>query len=70
MKGYRTFVFNLIMPVLMILVTVGIIGPEEAPDAESVNMFLDNLEATLAGIWAIVNIILRALTTGPIGTKE
>ena len=69
LKGYRTLAFNLIMPGLMILAATGIIGPGETPDAESVNVFLDNLEGVFTAVWAIGNIVLRKVTTGPMGTK-
>lgn len=70
LKGYRTIIFNLIMPGLMILSTMGILGPGETPDAETVNQFLDNLDEMLMAAWAIGNLILRKITTGPVGTTQ
>jgi len=70
LKGYKTVVFNMAMPVIMLLAAMGVLTPEEIPSTEMVQAFFDNLEAVLGGIWGVVNVALRAVTTGPIGTKS
>lgn len=69
-KGYRTVLFNLIMTAAMIASMQGWIGPGEQPDATAVNLFLDNLEGFLTAIWGVGNLVLRAVTTTPLGQKE
>lgn len=69
LKGYRTVIFNLIMTAAMVASMQGWIGDGERPTADSVNAFLDNLEGVLAGVWGVGNIVLRFVTTTPIGQK-
>lgn len=69
-KGYRTVIFNLIMTAAMIASMQGWIGSDDQPSAETVNLFLNNLEGVLAAIWGVGNIALRTVTTTPIGKKE
>lgn len=69
-KGYRTVIFNVIMTGAMILSTTGVIGADVEVDADSVNVFLDNLEGVLTVVWGVGNLFLRKITTGPIGTKR
>lgn len=70
LKGYRTVIFNTLMALLMILSATGVITPEEVPDGETVNVFLDNLEAVIGGVTVVVNIILRKMTNTPLGSSE
>lgn len=70
LKGYRTIIFNLVMPGLMILSTTGVIGAGESPTADEVNVFLDNLDGVLTAVWGIGNLVLRKVTTGPVGSKR
>lgn len=69
MKGYRTVIFNIIMVFFMILLATGVIAAGEVPEGETVNTFLDNLDVVLLGVTSVVNIFLRLVTTGPVGTK-
>lgn len=70
LKGYRTIVFNAIMLAVMVLAQQGVITPEQSPDGEAVNAFLDNLDAVLAALWGIGNVGLRMVTNTPVGQKE
>ena len=69
MKGYRTVLFNALMALIALLGSMGIIEGSEAPDAGAVNAFLDNIEAVVLFVTPFGNMILRWLTTGPVGTK-
>lgn len=68
LKGYRTLIFNLAMGVLLAI--RGFYPDAELPDAPAVEAaigaFLDSLEVLIV----LGNVILRALTTTPIGKKE
>lgn len=70
LKGYRTVLFNLIMTAAMVASMQGWIGAEQQPGADSVNLFLDNLEGVIAAVMGVGNIVLRFVTTTPIGQKE
>lgn len=68
MKGYRTIVFNVIMTLVMIL---KMFNPEaEVPTGEEVGGAVDAVEAAIASVWGVGNVILRAVTTTKIGSKE
>lgn len=68
LKGYRTVLFNLIMGVAALAVTLGYV--EVAPSGDDVNVFLDHLDAVLSAVWLVGNLILRRMTTTPIGKAE
>ena len=68
MKGYRTVAFNVIMGVIML---VRAIAPDaELPGEEAVGSAVDLLDAGLSAGWALGNIVLRAITTSAIFTKQ
>jgi hypothetical protein len=68
MKGYRTIIFNAIMTALMIL---KVVNPEaELPTEGDVAGAVDATEAAIVSIWGVGNVILRAVTTTKIGSKE
>ena len=58
MKGYRTVAFNLVMGVVML---VNQVYGTEIGDAQ-VSATIDALDAGLTGLWAIGNVVLRAVT--------
>ena len=58
MKGYRTLIFNLIM------VIVGLTGAELSPETAK-----KTAEAFVT-LWGAGNIVLRSVTTTPLGKKE
>ena len=58
MKGYRTVVFNLVMGVVML---VNQVYGTEIGEAQ-VGATIDALDAGLTGLWAIGNVVLRAVT--------
>ncbi len=55
---------------IMIASIAGWITPEQAPEAEAVNVFLDNLDGVVAAVWGTGNLVLRGVTTGPVGTRR
>jgi len=68
MKGYKTIVFNVIMAALAAL---RILAPESVlPSDVDVNAALDAVDAALAAVLVIGNLILRAFTSTKIGKKE
>lgn len=69
MKGWRTVLFNGLMGLFALLATTGVIEGSDAPDAGVINGLLDHIEAIIAIVTPIGNVILRKFTTGPIGTK-
>lgn len=69
MKGYRTLVFNALMFLVGILVTTGVIGADDAPDADKINGILDHLDGIILLGAPIVNAILRFMTNTPAGQK-
>jgi hypothetical protein len=69
MKGWRTIIFNFVTGLIALLGVTGVIEATEAPDASVINGILDHVEAIMALVNPIGNVILRKLTTGPLGTK-
>ena len=68
LKGYRTIIFNLMMTLFMI---ISIWNPAaELPNQQDVMVGFDQVEAAIAFIWGLGNMILRAITDTPIFTKE
>lgn len=68
MKGYRTIIFNVIMTALMVL---SVFNPEaETPSEAEVGNAIDAVEGAIAAVWGVGNVILRAITTTKIGSKE
>lgn len=67
-KGYRTVLFNIVMAVVMI--TKSLNPDMESPSAEEVQQAVDMLDAAIAAVWGIGNVVLRAITTSPIFKKE
>lgn len=68
LKGFKTVIFNLIM---MVIMAVRLLNPEaELPDDASVDAVAQALDGTIATAWGIGNMLLRAITTSPIFTKE
>ncbi|TQV80310.1 hypothetical protein [Denitrobaculum tricleocarpae] len=61
MKGYRTVVMN----VLMALAAIGAVFGIEIPPED-----LDTVAAGIISAIGIINVVLRAMTTTPIGEKE
>jgi uncharacterized membrane protein len=61
MKGYRTIIVN----ILMLLASLGAIYGFEITAEQ-----IDAVATGIVSIFAVVNVILRAITTGPIGSKE
>ena len=61
MKGWRTVAFNLIMGAVM---AWNILEPEKAIELDE-----QTVNTLLTTIWTVGNIVLRAITTTPIGTK-
>ncbi len=69
-KGWKTITFNIIMTATMIL---SLWSPEEAsniPGADAVNEVLNEAEKLIATIWGMGNVVLRAVTTTPLGKSE
>lgn len=69
MKGYRTVIFNALMALVALLGSMGVIEGSDAPDAGAINAFLDHIEAIVLFVTPLVNVALRFITTGPVGTK-
>jgi len=68
MKGYRTIIFNVIMAALA---AIRILAPESVlPSDIDVNAALEAVDAALAAVLVIGNLILRAFTDSKIGKKE
>lgn len=64
MKGFKTVIFNVIMAVIMVIYAF---NPDaERPSAEQVSSTIDMVLTGLAAVWAIGNVILRAISTAPI----
>ena len=67
MKGYKTAIVNGIVVVIGLLVQFGVLGAGVGAAVTA------NMEAFYGGILAIigiVNIVLRSVTTTPIGSSE
>jgi len=67
MKGYKTAIVNGIVVVIGLLVQFGVLGAEVGAAVTA------NMEAFYGGILmiiGIVNIVLRSVTTTPIGSSE
>lgn len=58
MKGYRTLVFNIASVIVMAAETAGVL---DAIPAE--------YQSTVGLVIAAANIVLRLMTTGPVGAK-
>ena len=75
MKGYRTIIVQLIMGLLSAGVGIGVLDPA-IPADQAAAAVTDTSMALLHGTgwagfaWAVVNAILRAVTTTPLGKKE
>jgi hypothetical protein len=69
MKGWRTVIFNALMGIIAMLGALGVIEGTDVPDAGAVNAFLDHIEAVVAFVTPLGNVLLRLITTGPVGTK-
>ena len=68
LKGYRTIIFNVIMTALMIL---KMWQPEtEIPGGEEISTGLDMVDAAIAFVWGIGNLIFRAITDTSIGESK
>jgi len=67
MKGYKTAIVNGIVVVIGLLVQFGVLGAEVGATVSA------NMEAFYGGILSvigIVNLVLRSVTTTPIGESE
>jgi hypothetical protein len=61
MKGYRTVIVN----ILMLVASVGVLwGIEITPEQ------IDSIATGLITVFTVANLILRAVTSTPIGKKE
>lgn len=72
LKGYKTVIFNVAMPVISIMVVLGMLPTETAPSPEQVDAFLTDLTnviVALASIWGAGNVALRKVTDGPMFNK-
>jgi len=68
MKGYKTILFNVVMAALAAL---RVLSPESVlPSDVDVNAALEAIDAALAAVLIIGNLILRAVTSTKIGQKE
>jgi len=64
LKGFRTIVFNVATAV------VGVLWGEEAVTAvANLGLGADNAEDALLSAWAAINVLLRVVTTTPVGQK-
>lgn len=70
MKGYRTLVFNALMFIGGLLVTMGVLKPEDAPSADTANGILDHLDGIILLGAPVVNAVLRFITNTPVGAKQ
>ena len=61
MKGYRTIIANILMAVVSIAAIWGIDIPAEAQQ---------QIVTGIVAVIGVVNLILRSVTTTPIGRKE
>lgn len=68
LKGFRTLIFNVVMGIVMLLRALG--ADTEMPTEEQVSAAIDSLDVALTAIWAIGNLLLRAITDSPIFKKE
>ena len=66
LKGYRTIIFNILMPVLM---AVSLWTGEDVGGEGELNLMLDAVEEALVAVWAIGNMVLRAITNTRIGSR-
>jgi hypothetical protein len=64
LKGYRTVLFNVASAV------GGVLWGDEAVEAvANLGLGLDSAEKALLVAWAAVNVLLRLVTTTPVGQK-
>ena len=69
-KGWKTILFNIIMTVVMLISVWGGFGDAPAPTGEDIQSAIDQLDAAIAAIWGIGNLILRAITNTSIFKRE
>lgn len=68
LKGYRTIIFNVAMSAIMV---IRLWNPEaEVPDAASVDAAIGHVDAAIAAVWGLGNMLLRAITNTAMGKKE
>ena len=65
LKGWRTVWINGIVGGASVLVSV-----VEAIDPEMLRPYLPDNKMWIIGVLAVTNIVLRKLTTGPMGTRQ
>ena len=70
LKGYRTFVVNLVIALVGVLVALGVIPAAEAVTAEQVDTAVNTLIGGVAVIVAVVNFLLRIVTNTKPGAAE
>lgn len=67
LKGFKTVAFNLAMGGIML---VRALNPDaELPGQEAVQSAVDNLDVALTSLWAVGNLVLRAVTSTHIFDK-
>ncbi len=68
LTGYKTVVFNIVMALVMIIKTI---WPQSQIDVsvDDFNRFYDALTIVITTIWAVGNIILRAISKTKIFSK-
>lgn len=61
MKGYRTIITNVLMAIASILAIQGVEIPVD---------MVNNITTGIISAFAVINLILRKMTTTPMGEKE
>lgn len=66
MKGYRTFMFNITLGILVFLQTM----TGDTLDIDSVMSAMTSIEGGMVTLWTVGNVVLRSVTNTKMFTKE
>lgn len=70
LKGYRTFIVNLVIALVGVLVALGAIPVTEAVTADQVDAAVNALIGAVAIIVAVINFLMRLVTNTKPGQPE
>lgn len=70
MKGYKTVIFNVVMSAIMVFTLWNQEAAQDLPSAAEVQGLIDQGETWITAVWAIGNVMLRAVTNTAIFQKE
>lgn len=68
MKGYRTLIVNVLVALAGVLTAFGVVLPEDFAQQLATNA--DAAIGAVTALVALANLLLRAITTTPIGQKD